>query len=76
MLLDVNGIQFAVQLILLLTIGPYADYGSWRPWIMIVFQIIVYICTFTMCGISRPDQWEAALTLYTLGNIGRSACSL
>ena len=34
-LLDLNGILFAVQLVLLLTIGPYADYGSWRPYILI-----------------------------------------
>lgn len=35
MLLDVTGIMFAAQLVMLLTIGPYADYGNWRPWIMI-----------------------------------------
>ena len=35
MLLDVTGILFAAQLVVLLTIGPYADYGNWRPWIMI-----------------------------------------
>jgi hypothetical protein len=35
MLLDITGIIFAVQLVLLITIGPYADYGTWRPWIMI-----------------------------------------
>jgi hypothetical protein len=35
MLLDVTGILFAVQLVILLTVGPYADYGNWRPYIMI-----------------------------------------
>lgn len=35
MLLDITGILFAAQLVALLTIGPYADYGHWRPWIMI-----------------------------------------
>jgi len=35
MLLDVTGILFAAQLVVLLTIGPYADYGNWRPYIMI-----------------------------------------
>ncbi|KAK8145322.1 hypothetical protein G3M48_004625, partial [Beauveria asiatica] len=34
-LLDITGILFAAQLVTLLTIGPYADYGNWRPWIMI-----------------------------------------
>ena len=38
-LLDLNGILFAVQLVLLLTIGPYADYGSWRPYILICASI-------------------------------------
>ena len=35
MLLDMNGILFAVQLVILLVIGPYADYGKWRPWVLI-----------------------------------------
>lgn len=35
MLLDVTGILFVAQLVILLTVGPYADYGNWRPWIMI-----------------------------------------
>ena len=35
MLLDLTGILFACQLFVLLMIGPYADYGNWRPWIMI-----------------------------------------
>lgn len=38
MLLDVTGILFAAQLVTLLTVGPYADYGNWRPWIMISTQ--------------------------------------
>jgi hypothetical protein len=35
MLLDLTGILFAAQLVILLGIGPYADYGDWRPWLMI-----------------------------------------
>lgn len=27
--------MFAAQMFTLLTVGPYADYGNWRPWIMI-----------------------------------------
>lgn len=33
-LLDTNGILFAVNLFLMLVIGPYADYGTWRPYIL------------------------------------------
>ena len=35
MLLNVTGVLFASQLMMLLILGPYADYGHWRPWIMI-----------------------------------------
>lgn len=35
MILDLNGILFAVQLACLLILGPYADYGTWRPWLLI-----------------------------------------
>lgn len=34
MLLDITGILFAAQLVILLGLGPYADYGNWRPYIM------------------------------------------
>ena len=90
MLLDVTGILFAGQLVLLLSIGPYADYGYWRPWIMIsvstlatplrssssnhsfiVSQTVLYIAQFAMCGISRPDQWQAAQALYVVGSLGQ-----
>lgn len=30
MILNLNGILFAVQVVLLLFVGPYADYGNWR----------------------------------------------
>ena len=34
-LLDLSGILFAVQIVVMFVIGPYADYGNWRPWILI-----------------------------------------
>lgn len=30
MILNLNGILFAIQVVLLLFVGPYADYGNWR----------------------------------------------
>ncbi|EJP65315.1 autophagy protein (Atg22), putative [Beauveria bassiana ARSEF 2860] len=68
-LLDITGILFAAQLVTLLTIGPYADYGNWRPWIMIIAQSILYICQFAMCGINQPGQWQAAQALYVVGSL-------
>jgi MFS-type transporter involved in bile tolerance (Atg22 family) len=69
MLLNVTGILFASQLSLLLMLGPYADYGSWRPYIMIIGQTILYICQFSLCGISKPSQWESAQALFVLGSL-------
>ncbi|KAJ6787529.1 hypothetical protein PWT90_02784 [Aphanocladium album] len=68
-LLDITGILFAAQLVTLLTVGPYADYGNWRPWIMIIAQSILYICQFAMCGINKPGQWQAAQALYVVGSL-------
>ncbi|OAA59477.1 Major facilitator superfamily domain, general substrate transporter [Cordyceps fumosorosea ARSEF 2679] len=68
-LLDITGILFAAQLVTLLTVGPYADYGNWRPWIMIIAQSILYICQFAMCGINQPGQWQAAQALYVIGSL-------
>jgi hypothetical protein len=83
MLLDVTGILFAAQLVILLTLGPYADYGNWRPYIMMgesmfsfntnctVFQAVLCICQFAMCGLSRAGQWQAAQALYVIGSLGK-----
>ncbi|PMB67070.1 Autophagy-related protein 22 [Beauveria bassiana] len=64
-----TGILFAAQLVTLLTIGPYADYGNWRPWIMIIAQSILYTCQFAMCGINQPGQWQAAQALHVVGSL-------
>ncbi|KIJ07753.1 hypothetical protein PAXINDRAFT_164557 [Paxillus involutus ATCC 200175] len=34
-----NGISFAIQAVLLLVIGTWADYGQWRPNITIIFTL-------------------------------------
>ncbi|KAH8894151.1 putative autophagy protein [Thozetella sp. PMI_491] len=74
-LLDVTGILFAAQLVVLLIIGPYADYGNWRPWILIIAQTILYICQFAMCGMSRPDQWQSAQVLYVIGSLAANVAT-
>lgn len=43
-ILDLNGIQFAIQLVLLIIIGPYADYGTWRPYILICGYTFLLPC--------------------------------
>ena len=40
MILNLNGILFAVQVVLLLFVGPYADYGNWRaPFLLSEFHV-------------------------------------
>lgn len=48
-MLNLTGIIFAIQFVTLLFIGAYADYGKWRPWVMIGEYSFGYVH-------SIPDQ--------------------
>ena len=48
-----NGISFAIQVVLFLILGSFADYGKWRPWILIfwyadpalpMFSLLLNVC--------------------------------
>ncbi|THH32255.1 hypothetical protein EUX98_g1933 [Antrodiella citrinella] len=64
-----NGISFALQAVVLLVIGAWADYGSWRPNITIFFTIIAVGVSFAWLGVDSPDRWQAGVALYILGLI-------
>jgi MFS-type transporter involved in bile tolerance (Atg22 family) len=68
-ILDLNGILFAVQLVVLLLIGPIADYGSFRPWILIVWTVIGIICSFAFLGFIDPSTWNLAAGFFVAGNL-------
>lgn len=68
-ILDLNGIIFAVQVVALLVIGPYADYGRWRPWILIVWTVIAIAASFAFLGFTKPSQWNLVSGFYVLGNV-------
>ncbi|KAJ7592886.1 autophagy-related protein 22-like protein [Mycena floridula] len=70
-----NGISFAIQAVLLLIIGAWADYGSWRPNINIFFTILAIAVSFAWLGVEDPSQWRAGVGLYILGLITYQ-CSL
>ena len=55
MLLDMNGILFAVQLVILLVIGPYADYGKWRPWVLIGKRSLEFLFSAHVSIQSQPS---------------------
>lgn len=62
-----NGISFAVQAALFLVIGAYADFGSGRRWVLIVFSLLSYGVGFGWLGVHEPAHWQAAAALYMLG---------
>ncbi|QRV89669.1 autophagy-related protein 22 [Ceratobasidium sp. AG-Ba] len=64
-----NGIAFAIQAVLFLIIGAWADYGSWRPNITIAFTILAVAVSFAWLGVMDPSKWEAGVALYMLGLI-------
>ncbi|KAF8271174.1 autophagy-related protein 22-like protein [Lactarius quietus] len=64
-----NGISFAIQAVLLLTIGGWADYGTWRPNITIFFTLMAVGVSFAWLAVEDPSQWRTGVVLYVLGLI-------
>ncbi|KAI8980030.1 MFS general substrate transporter [Trametes punicea] len=64
-----NGISFALQAVILLLIGAWADYGRWRPNITIFFTFMAVAVSFAWLGVDDPSKWQAGVALYILGLI-------
>jgi MFS-type transporter involved in bile tolerance (Atg22 family) len=64
-----NGVSFAIQAVVLLMIGAWADYGTWRPNITIFFTVLAIAVSFAWLGVEHASQWQAATALYILGLI-------
>lgn len=64
-----NGVSFAIQIVVFLTIGSFADFGTWRPNILIVLSIIAYAVGFGWLGVHAADKWHVAVGLYIVGLI-------
>ena len=64
-----NGISFAIQSVLFLFIGSFADFGTWRPWILIILSIVAYAVGFGWLGVHDESKWPAAVGLYIVGLI-------
>ncbi|CEH16194.1 hypothetical protein CBOM_06059 [Ceraceosorus bombacis] len=65
-----NGISFAIQAALFLIIGSMADYGRWRPYVLIVSTLISIGISFAWLGVTDADNWRVGIALYILGLIG------
>ncbi|KAL4957133.1 autophagy-related protein 22-like protein [Aspergillus filifer] len=64
-----NGISFAVQVVVFLVIGSFADFGTWRPNILIGLSIVAYGIGFGWLGVHTADKWHVGVGLYMVGLI-------
>jgi MFS-type transporter involved in bile tolerance (Atg22 family) len=55
--------------VVFLVIGSFADFGYWRPNILIGLSIIAYAIGFGWLGVHTSDKWHVAVGLYMVGLI-------
>jgi len=64
-----NGISFAIQIVVFLILGSFADFGTWRPNILIVLSMIAYGIGFGWLGVHTEGNWHTGVGLYIVGLI-------
>ncbi|KAI5464400.1 putative autophagy protein [Mariannaea sp. PMI_226] len=64
-----NGISFAIQIVVFLILGSFADFGNWRPNILIALSIVAYAIGFGWLGVHTSDKWQIGVGLYIVGLI-------
>lgn len=57
-----NGISFAIQVVIFLILGSYADFGSWRPGILIASSLVAYGIGFGWLGVHSASKWRIVST--------------
>lgn len=69
-----NGVSFAIQAVLFIAIGSFADYGKNRPYILIVCTVVAIAISFAWLGVTKPEQWQIGTGLYMVGLIAYQLC--
>lgn len=64
-----NGISFALQIVVFLLLGAFADFGRWRPNILIALSLVAYGIGFGWLGVHTADKWRVGTGLYIVGLI-------
>lgn len=64
-----NGISFAIQVLVFLIVGSYADFGTWRPTILLVSSCVAYGVGFGWLGVKQASKWREGVGLYMIGLI-------
>ncbi|RMY60688.1 hypothetical protein D0864_13054, partial [Hortaea werneckii] len=57
-----------------LILGSYADFGTFRPNILIVLTLIAWGIGFGWLGVHDPSDWQTGLGLYIVGLIAYQLC--
>lgn len=52
-----------------LLLGSFADFGTWRPNILIVMSIVAWGIGFGWLGVHEPSKWQVGVGLYIVGLI-------
>ena len=52
-----NGISFAIQIVVFLFLGSFADFGTWRPNILIALSLFAWGIGFGWLGVHDPSKW-------------------
>lgn len=69
-----NGISFAIQIVVFLILGSYADFGTFRPNILIALSLIAWGIGFGWLGVHTAEDWQTGLGLYIVGLIAYQLC--
>ncbi|KAG8749391.1 hypothetical protein FRC14_001465 [Serendipita sp. 396] len=69
-----NGLAFAIQTVMFLILGSFADFGTWRPNILIVMSFIGIAVGFAWLSVHTEEKWMVASVLYILGLISFQTC--
>ncbi|KAG6009306.1 hypothetical protein E4U43_000020 [Claviceps pusilla] len=64
-----NGISFAIQGALFLIIGSYADFGTGRRWVLLIWSVVAYGIGFGWIGVHEAEQCKVGVGLYIVGLI-------
>ena len=64
-----NGISFAIQIVVFLFLGSFADFGTWRPNILTGLSLVAWGIGFGWLGVHDASKWKIATGLYIVGLI-------
>ncbi|KAF8849980.1 MFS general substrate transporter [Acephala macrosclerotiorum] len=62
-----NGISFAVQIVVFLFLGSFADFGTWKPNILIGLSLVAWGIGFGWLGVHDSSKWPVATGMYIVG---------